>query len=252
MDSTQTLTGALVTAPKATEVLSTRTGRVPEGAIVTVPEALTPAGGAAPAGSVRPAGIPRWISGSCDAAVPGAEARGGLTSGNRLQSSSGSTASLGRGAGNATQKSVMGAGWTPRPARPAPPSGPCGPGRSDTCSAARHFLSGAHTCAGSARRLSIGSRSSGARLRGSRRASLRLPPPTKTLRPSSPARNFKTTNPSAPKPPTHTRRGPTARPRQPCLYSHAETSRTRTGRRRRPGLSPESGPVIGHKLESRS
>lgn len=127
VDSTQTLTGALVTAPKATGVLSTRTGRVPEGAIVTVPEALTPAGGAAPAGSVRPAGIPRWISGSCDTAVPGTEARVGLTSGSRLQSSSGSTASLGRGAGAATQKSVTGAGWTPRPARPAPHSGPFGP-----------------------------------------------------------------------------------------------------------------------------
>lgn len=169
VDSTQTLTGALVTAPKATGVLSARTGTVPAGAIVTVPEALTPAGGAAPAGSVRPAGIPRWISGSCDAAVPGAEARGGLTSGSRLQSSSGSTASLGRGAGAATQKSGTGAGCTLRPARPGPPSGPCGPGCSDTGSAARRFLSGAHTCAGSARRLSIGSRSSGARLRGFRK-----------------------------------------------------------------------------------
>ena len=66
-DSTQTLTGALVTAPKATGVLSTRTGRAAAGAMVTVPEAPTPAGGAAPAGSVRPAGIP--LGGSAAAAA---------------------------------------------------------------------------------------------------------------------------------------------------------------------------------------
>lgn len=57
--STQTLTGALVTAPRGTGVLSTRIGRAPAGAMVKVPEALTPAGEAAPAGSVRPAGIPQ-------------------------------------------------------------------------------------------------------------------------------------------------------------------------------------------------
>lgn len=76
VDSTQTLTGALVTAPKATGVLSTRTGRAAAGAMVTVPEAPT---------------------------LAGAEARGGLISGSRLECSSGSTASLGRGAGTATQ-----------------------------------------------------------------------------------------------------------------------------------------------------
>lgn len=58
VDSTQTLTGALVTAPRATGVLSTRTGRAPAGAIVTVPEAPPTTGGAAPDDSLRPAGIP--------------------------------------------------------------------------------------------------------------------------------------------------------------------------------------------------
>lgn len=59
VDSTMALTGALVTAPSATGVLSTRTGRAPAGAMVKVPEALTAVWGAAPAGSVRPAGIPQ-------------------------------------------------------------------------------------------------------------------------------------------------------------------------------------------------
>lgn len=57
--STETLTGALVTAPTAMEVLPTRAGRAPAGAPVRVPEELTPAGGTAPAGSVRPADIPQ-------------------------------------------------------------------------------------------------------------------------------------------------------------------------------------------------
>ena len=59
VDSTQTLTGALVTAPRAMEVLPTRAGRAPAGAPVRVPEELTAAGGTAPAGSVRPADIPQ-------------------------------------------------------------------------------------------------------------------------------------------------------------------------------------------------
>lgn len=57
-DSTQTPTGALVTGPRATGVLSTRTGSAATGAMVTAPEALETTGAAAPAGSVRPAGMP--------------------------------------------------------------------------------------------------------------------------------------------------------------------------------------------------
>lgn len=57
-DSTQTLTGALVTGPRATGVLSTRTGSAATGAMVTAPDALETTGAAAPAGSVRPAGMP--------------------------------------------------------------------------------------------------------------------------------------------------------------------------------------------------
>lgn len=91
-----------------------------------------------------------------------------MTSSSRLQGSSSSTASLGRRARAVTQKSVMGASWEAEPTRPGPASRPRGPASSNTCSAARHFLSSAPTCAGSARRFSLGSRCGGAWLRGPR------------------------------------------------------------------------------------
>lgn len=195
VDSTQTLTGAFVTAPKASAAPSTRTGRVPAGAMLTGPEALTPAGGAAPAGSVRPAGIPRWISGSRGAAVPGAEARGGLTGGSRLRRSSGSTASLGRGAGAATLKSGTGAGWAPRPARPGPPPARAAPAAASSAALTRAPAQPGASASGPA------AAEPGCAAPG--RASRRLPPRSETLRPGSPARNFKTAKPERPEAPLH-------------------------------------------------
>lgn len=93
-------------------------------------------------------------------------------------------------------------------------------------------------------------RSPAARLPEGRHVGSHLPPKLGAADPPPEISNLRTQ--SAPKPPTRAPHGPAARPRQPCLYSHAETSRTRTGRRRRPGLPPESGRVIGRRLESRS
>jgi hypothetical protein len=108
-----------VTEPRVTEVLSTRTGSAPAGAMASVPGAPITALGAAPAGSERPAGIPRGVSGSRSAAVPGAEATRAVAGGRRLQRASGSTASLGTG-GEARGGRRLGAG----PARPSPSSAP--------------------------------------------------------------------------------------------------------------------------------
>lgn len=157
VDSTTALTGALVTAPSATGALSTRTGSAPAGAMVKVPEALTPGWGEAPAGSVRPAGIPQLGQRQLQRCRAGSRDKQGLDRGQptpgkfRLHSiardgrtGSDTYAGAGRRLGSGT-------------ARPGPASRPRGPAGSNSCSAARRFLSRAPTCAGSARRLSLGS-----------------------------------------------------------------------------------------------
>lgn len=176
-----------------------------------------------------------------------------MTSGRRLRCSSSSTASLGRGAGAATQESVTDAALdsgTPASRTFLPSARPRRLphllGRSPLPRRRSHV-----------RRLNPApqprdqrQRSPAARLPEGRHVGSHLPPKLAAADPPPENSNLRTQ--SAPKPPTRAPHGPAARPRQPCLYSHAETSRTRIGRRRRPGLPPESGRVIGRRLESRS
>lgn len=190
--SMQTLTGALVTAPRGTGVLSTRSGRAPAGAMVKVPEALTPAGEAAPAGSVRPAGIPQMDYWQLPRCRSGSRSKPRLdkqqlTSGKLPLHSIAGERLRGRDtevndgrqleAGPACGRDLPPVRVAPQAATPAPPLAassaalPRAPAEPATVQL---------VCA------------------APKRASLWFPPPSLTLRRGSPARNFKTTNPERP------------------------------------------------------
>lgn len=202
MGSTHTLTGALVAAPRGTGVLSTRSGRAPAGAMAKVPEALTPAGEAAPAGSVRPAGIPQMDYWQLPRCLSGSRSKPRLdkqqlTSGKLRLHSIARSGLRGRDtevddgpqleAGPARVRDLPPVRVAPQAATPAPPlaassaalpRAPAEPGASASGPATAQLA-----CA------------------TPERASLWLPPLSLTLRRGSPARNFKTTNPELPKGP---------------------------------------------------
>lgn len=202
VDSTQTLTGALVTAPKATGVLSTRTGRAAAGAMVTVPEAPTLAGGAAPVGSVRPAGIPQVDQRQPRRRCSGSRDKGRLDKREptRVQFRLHSIARERRRDRDTGGQVLTPAGQRdPRvpdlpPVRAAPPTAT--PARPLAASSAALTRAPAQPGASAS-----GPDAAEPGCAAPGRASLRLPPPTKTLRRGSPARNFKTTNPERPKTP---------------------------------------------------
>lgn len=146
-----------------------------------------------------------------------------MTSGRRLRCSSSSTASLGRGAGATTQESVTDAeldsrtpaSWTFLPsARPRRLPHLLG-----------RFLGGAHTCAGSTRRLSPGTRCSGVRLRGSRKGVTSAPTSHRNSARRIPRQKFQTYEPRAPQSPLRALR--TAPPRGHASHVYIATRRPR-------------------------
>lgn len=223
MDSTLTLTGALVTASSATGVLSTRTGRAPAGAMVKVPEALTPAWGAAPAGSVRPAGIPQVDQQQLRRCRSGSRDKRRLDKQQptpvkfRLHS-----IARERRTGSDTEVSD-GCRWEAEPVRPGPPSRP------------RGRASSPHLRRGSwlpqrrshVRRLSLRSRSSRAWLGDSRKGVTLVPTSQPNCGAVAPPEVSKPQTPSSPKIPTQAQYSPAAPAGQPCLYSRARRPRAR-------------------------